>query len=197
MFPSCKISPGFCLLALWFGYVNGWALLGTVLGAAAFHELGHCVAILAQGGRISALRVGILGAVLETDSGRLSYPGEIAALLAGPAANLLAAWALSEGGADAAAGAHLTLAAFNLLPLWPLDGGRALELAISWLRGPEVGFRAVCRAGTVSAALLAAGIICVICCTGGSLWLLPAVFGLMAALRRSILGNIQASWELM
>ena len=30
MFPSCKISPGFCLLALWFGYVNGWALLGLI-----------------------------------------------------------------------------------------------------------------------------------------------------------------------
>ena len=39
------------------------------------------------------------------------------------------------------AGAHLVLAAFNLLPVVPLDGARALCLALSFFLGPATGER--------------------------------------------------------
>lgn len=178
MFPHCRVSGGFLLLAVWFALVNGWEPLVTVLAAAAVHELGHGVVLRLLGAEITGMRVGVLGAVLETDSGGLSYGGELAAALAGPAANLLAASALAALGGGRwleAVGAHLILCVFNLLPIYPLDGGRALYLLASWLAGPAAGETAVRWTGTAAAAALAAALGFVIWRTGGSLWLLPAL----------------------
>lgn len=190
MSPSCKVTPGFCLLILWFAYINGWRLLGIVLAAAVLHEAGHWLALRLLGGRITAFQISVLGAVLKTDSGFFSYPGELAVVLAGPAANLLAACLLGRAGLLTASGAHLVLAAFNLLPLWPLDGGRALELLVCWRFGPEVSFCAVRWAGVLTAAVLAGGLLYVVWYTGGSLWLLPAAAGILAAGGRSLTGNL-------
>lgn len=181
MSPPCRIrvTGGFVLLAAWFALANGWRPLATVLGAAAVHELGHWIALRLLGAGVTGFYLGVLGAVLETDSGRLSYGGELAAVLAGPAANLLAALALTflcGGRWPAAIGANLVLCAFNLLPIRPLDGGRALYLLAAWLRGPDAGERAALWLGGVTAAALAAGLGFVMWRSGGSLWLLPALF---------------------
>ena len=63
---AVRLSAGFCLLSAWFAWANGWRMLLTVLGAASVHELGHCLALEAQGARVTGLRVGACGAVLET-----------------------------------------------------------------------------------------------------------------------------------
>lgn len=86
-----RISGGFWLLAAWFTLVNGWQLLAVILSAAALHELGHLLVLRLLGARVRELRVSVFGAELMTSAARLSYPGEIAAVLAGPAVNLLCA----------------------------------------------------------------------------------------------------------
>ena len=173
-----QVTGGFVLLTAWFVLANGWEPLVTVLGAAALHELGHWIALRILGAKAAALRLSVLGAAMEVDSGRLSYGGELAAVLAGPAANLLAALVLTALGGErwpAAVGANLVLCAFNLLPVRPLDGGRALYLLVSWAAGPAAGEAAGRWAGTVAAAALSGLILWVIWKTGGSLWLLPAL----------------------
>lgn len=183
-----RISPGFFLLTAWFGVVNGWRLLAVVLGAAALHELGHCLALSCLGAGIGGLRIGVSGAVLEVE-GRLSYGGELLATLAGPAANL--AWAVVLTALDSqrwamAVGAHLTLAVFNLLPIVPLDGGRALYLLTAWAAGPGAAERAVRWSGGITAVALAAGLVFLMKETGGSLWLLPAAVGLLISAGKRI-----------
>lgn len=184
-----RISPGFCLLTAWFALNNGWRLLETVLGAAAVHELGHCLVLGLLGAPVTGLRIGIFGAELAADRRGLSYPGELAAVLAGPGANLLCAAALTLLGGTRWAvftGANLVLCAFNLLPVRPLDGGRALYLLTAWAVGPAAGEQAVRWTGGCAAFFLAAALVWVMVRTGGSLWLLPAAAGLLAAAGREL-----------
>lgn len=133
--PECTVSGGFFLLVGWFALCCGWQMALTVLGAAAWHEFGHLLALRLCGGEARRLRVGMLGAVIEV-RGAMGYGQELASALAGPLANLLAAAVLGRMGCTTAAGANGVLCAFNLLPVRPLDGGRALYLLLAWLAGP-------------------------------------------------------------
>ena len=110
-------------------------------------------------------------------------------MLAGPAVNLLCALVLGGAHAWVAAGAHLSLCLFNLLPVRPLDGGRALYLAAAWLAGPSAAERIACWAGGTTALALGGLVLWLIGRTGGSLWLLPAAFGLLAAALRELHGR--------
>lgn len=184
-----RVSVGACLLVGWFAAVNGWALTALVLSAAALHELGHLTALKLLGGRVTALRLSVFGAEMRVDGAGLSYGKELAAVLAGPLTNLLAGLVLAWCGCPAAAGAHLVLCAFNLLPVRPLDGGRALYLAAAWLAGPSTAERIACWAGGTTALALGGLVLWLIGRTGGSLWLLPAAFGLLAAALRELHGR--------
>ena len=158
-----------------------------VLAAAALHEGGHLAALYLLGGRAEGLRVTVFGAALETDAARLSYPAELAVVLAGPAVNLLCGLVLSALGAWTAAGAHLSLCAFNLLPVRPLDGGRALQLLVSWLAGPAAGEAAARGCGRAAALVLGLGaVVADGPAPGGSLWLLPAAAGLLGTAVREL-----------
>ena len=102
--PECTVSGGFFLLVGWFALCCGWQTALTVLGAAAWHEFGHLLALRLCGGEARRLRVGMLGAVIEV-RGAMGYGQELASTLAGPLANLLAAAVLGRMGCTTAAGA--------------------------------------------------------------------------------------------
>ena len=94
-------------------------LVGVLL-AAAVHEIGHLIAIRLTGGRVRTIRLQAFGARIETDP---MEPGrEILCALAGPMAGALAILAWRVYPELAAAGIVQTV--FNLIPVYPLDGGR-------------------------------------------------------------------------
>ncbi|MBR3570039.1 MAG: hypothetical protein IKN96_04455 [Oscillibacter sp.] len=184
-------SPGFYALLVWFAAVNGLRPLLTVLSAALVHECGHWLALRRFGARVRRVRLGVCGAVIESDCARLSYGREVLCVLAGPGANLLAAALCRAAGNPypAFAGANLILCAFNLLPVRPLDGGRALELLLAWAAGPAAGEYAARWVGASGALALACGLAYVMRESGGSLWLLPAAVGLLAVSCRECMGR--------
>jgi stage IV sporulation protein FB len=187
-----SVSAGFCLLAFWFGCVNGWGLLLMILGASAVHELGHLSVLVLFRRKVTALRIGMFGAVLDVDCRNLSYGKELLAVLAGPAANLLCAGGMTRFGSgnELLTGIHLILGGFNLLPIRPLDGGRGTELILTWLFGPFAGETLIRWVSAATAVLLAGGILALIYFSGGSLWLVPAMVGLLAIAGREAAGKL-------
>jgi len=174
-----EISGGFLLLTAWFALENGWRPLLALLSAAALHELGHLMALRFFRVPVANFRLCIFGAELQADRGRLSYGEDLTVLLAGPGVNLLCGWALSWAARDRewmylAAGAHLLLGLFNLLPMRTLDGGQALRLLIQWRLGPDAGDRLCAVVSALCAAGIAACLVLLMRVSGGSLWLLPA-----------------------
>ena len=184
-----EISAGICLLTAWFAAVNGWRLLGTVLNAVVVHELGHFLMLMGFGAKITGVRLSVFGAVLEANCAGLSYGRELLSVLAGPAANFLYAVTLTIFGGEIAAGANLVLCAFNLLPVRPLDGGRAVYLATSWLAGPAAGETVSRLTGILTAGAAAASILYLMMRSRGSLWLFPSAMGFFLAFARETAGK--------
>ena len=93
------VTPGFLFLMAWCNYADQQGLLLPALAGCALHELGHLAAIWGLGGSVRRLRLTAVGAEIQMER-PMSYPGELAAALAGPAANLAAAWLCcrAEGG---------------------------------------------------------------------------------------------------
>lgn len=186
-----QATGGFWLVLLWFWYANGLPLLISVLSAAAAHEAGHLLALYLLGVPVTALRLSAFGAELYAPRGRLSYGGELAAVLSGPAVNLVCGLVLAQLGPPfwSAAGAHLILGVFNLLPLRPLDGGRAAEALLYWMSGLAAGERMTRLLGTLTAtgvSLVLAGLMWY---SGGSLWLLPPLAGALLAGGKELFGK--------
>lgn len=181
-----EVTGGFLALLLWFGAGNGVLLTAIVLSAAALHELGHYVVLRLFGASVRNIRLTIFGAEIETDMDMLSYPRTLMAIVAGPFVNLICGLTLAGltrrfhvPFGYVMAGAHLLLAGFNLLPIRPLDGGRTLELLGCWILGPTMGVRVRQIIDLTVSVVLGFVLLRLIQSVGGSLWLCPAVMGLM------------------
>ena len=123
--------PALFLAALWIG---AGEVLPLVVLAAICHELGHLAALRLVGVRVERLRLTAFGAELRADTRFLPYGKEILCTLAGPAVNLLLALLLARVSGDyLLAGANLIQGCFNLLPIYPLDGGRVISCLLGGL----------------------------------------------------------------
>lgn len=125
------LTPGFpaFLAAVW--YFDSCGIFWPFLAAMTVHELAHAAVLLLLGGRIESVRLSF--AQVELRTGLLSDRMELWSTAAGPGINLLCGW-LFRRWMPAFAAVSLLLALFNLLPVWPLDGGRLLRtlLRMRW-----------------------------------------------------------------
>lgn len=175
-----RLSPGFfAVLALWFLSGAG-NVMPYVLGAAACHELGHLAVLALFRVPVSAIWLAPMGAVIVAPGQeQLSYGRDLAATLAGAGTNLLTGLAAARlGDAYLFAGANILLAAYNLLPLEGLDGGRALRLLLSWLWEPITAQRICQRVNCIALALLVGGAAALVLSTGGGVFLLVGALGM-------------------
>lgn len=128
-----RVTPGFaaalCLL--------GWCdlrLCGLFLLALALHEAAHLTALALFRRPVLGLTLSAGGAKIETEA--LTLRQEALSAAAGPLVNLLSG-ALTLRCVPAFSAVSLGLAAVNLLPLYPLDGGRILRAALLSRLPPE------------------------------------------------------------
>ncbi|HEX9723299.1 MAG TPA: site-2 protease family protein [Vicinamibacteria bacterium] len=144
------------------GIVTALLLFASVL----LHELGHSVVALRNGIAIDSITLFIFGGVARWKEDPKSAWVEFKIAIAGPITSFLLAGAffavsrLAVGGQGMAAVArelallNLVLGIFNLVPAFPLDGGRVLRATIWRFTGKVRATRFSSMAGTVFAYFL-------------------------------------------
>ena len=171
----------------------GLIIVAGLLLSILLHELGHAFAGRLFGANVSHIELTGLGGIAHFERSLPASALQRSVIyLAGPAVNLVL-WqglgALAGLSADMGRSlvalplavlstANLFLLIFNLLPAYPLDGGRTLDAWLGALLGPVWSVRIVAVLGLVVA-------------VGVALFALPSAFFLMLM----ALFLAQANWE--
>jgi len=150
------------------GFLLGAAAAVGLFASVTVHELGHAAAARRYGIETSAITLWILGGLASLDRLPKEPTRELVIALAGPAASVLtgvACYAAIFGVPASAptvvfvlgflAVTNLTLAGFNLLPAFPMDGGRVLRAFLARNRPYVDATRIAARIGVVFAILFA------------------------------------------
>jgi Zn-dependent protease len=159
------------------------AFLFAIFGCVVLHEVGHALAAKAYGIGTRDITLYPVGGVASLDHMPEKPGREIAIALAGPAVNLVIAAALFSGlllgqvinplplthlselsTADAflvkLLAANLVLALFNLLPAFPMDGGRVLRALLAiWMTRLRATELAVAVGSVVAVGLVLLGLL--------------------------------------
>lgn len=140
-------------------YVSGVRAILAFCLALLLHESAHAIMAQAMGVRVRSLELMPFGCTAHIESFAVVSPGaEIAMAAAGPLANLALA-ALLQFGTDVAAEdaflaalyrSNLSLAAVNLLPALPMDGGRVLCCVLSYAMPKLMCVRLVSAMGVLT-----------------------------------------------
>jgi len=170
-FPA--VYPGLPAPAYWLmGAVSALLLFGCVL----LHELGHSLAARSYGIPVACVTLFMFGGVAQIASDPRRPSAELIVALAGPLVSAAIAWLCfaASGAMPVEHGAQLVgyavirylalinvlLLAFNLLPGFPLDGGRVLRAILwAWTGSLRRATRIASAVGVVfSLALLGLGV---------------------------------------
>ena len=145
-------SPGVAAMELVF--------VGLVFGIVLLHELGHAFTARQFGVRTRAITLLPIGGVAQMDG----MPGkpwqEMLVALAGPAVNIglaIVMLPVALGGSWLATRllwVNVGLALFNLIPAFPMDGGRVLRAALTMYAGPIAATRIAVNVAQVVAVLM-------------------------------------------
>jgi Zn-dependent protease len=201
------VHATFFLLVAWFviaGLASGQGLaaslaslvlLGAVFGTVVLHELGHALTARRFGVRTRDITLLPIGGVARLERIPERPREELLIALAGPAVNVALAGLFAVAGAATGAVFFIQLAwinaaiaGFNLLPAFPMDGGRVLRALLAsrlgWTRGTVLAG----RVGKLMAVLLGVA----------GLWLSPvlvliAVFVWLGAHREGRLASVRAA----
>lgn len=120
---TVNLNPAFCILLALMLLILPLKWLLAAISAALFHEICHIAAVSLCNGSIQKLDLRSGGAKLEISP--LSYGQELICALAGPLGGLFLLLFARWLPRIAVCAALQSL--YNLLPIHPLDGGRALR----------------------------------------------------------------------
>lgn len=136
--------PGWKVHTYWIlGLITALFFFASVL----MHEFAHAIVASREGVRVRSITLFILGGVAHIAREPETAGSEFRIVVAGPVASLLLAGAFylchlaSSFSVELAASTrylsqiNVVLAVFNLIPGFPLDGGRILRALFWWLQG--------------------------------------------------------------
>lgn len=151
-----------------FGVLGGLVFISAVFGCVILHELGHSLAARHYGIGTRDITIYAIGGVASLDRMPKDPKQELVIALAGPAVNVVIAailfplvYAAQFASVDLATfllnlcGANVVLVLFNMLPAFPMDGGRVFRALISMKKGRVYATNLAAKIGKVIAVLLA------------------------------------------
>ncbi len=154
------LHPLFLAVGVWYAFTGELFLFLLSALVAIQHECAHAFASASLGYKLNKIVLMPYGAVIDGDLKGLSLKDEIFIAACGPACNLITAaffvalWWLTPTAyafTDTACFSSLTIALVNLLPAYPLDGGRIFKCLLAeyfLTRNPDE-MRAEKRAGKI------------------------------------------------
>jgi Zn-dependent protease len=185
-------------------WLHGLVASGLLFASVFLHELSHALAALDQGVPVGGITLHVFGGVSQLDAEPPTPRAELLIAVVGPLTSFaiaglcLVADRLVDGppAFHALAGylvaINLVVGVFNLVPGFPLDGGRVLRATLWWWTGRlAAATRIATRCGSVVAlALVALGALRALAgdLLGGLWFVLVGLFLHQAA---------RSSWELM
>lgn len=140
---NLSIHPLFFIFGLYYSLTGGIFLFIICTATAIIHELGHSFVAAGLGYRLNKITLMPFGAVVSGNVDGLKFLDEVKIALAGPFINICIAlffvamwWVYPECYAftDVIVATNLSMAMVNLLPIFPLDGGRIVFdiLGLKW-----------------------------------------------------------------
>jgi Zn-dependent protease/predicted transcriptional regulator len=206
-FPSAveDIAPG---LSYALGLVSALLLFASILA----HEFGHAIVARRQGIEVEEIDLWLLGGVSKMRDEAHEPEDELRYALAGPAVTALVAAAFGavslllpdstpaviKALVDYQLLVNVLILGFNLLPAFPLDGGRVLR-SLLWRRSHDLR-RATDTAANVGRvfgyAMIAFGVLELFAGYAGGLWLaIVGLFIVAAAGAQSVSAQVKASFS--
>jgi Zn-dependent protease len=155
---------------VWLAWIVGVIAAALLIASLVAHELGHALLARRRGVPVEGIRLWLFGGVAQMNGDQMTGRTEMLVAAVGPAVTLLLAgafigfsWLLVQAGApplvivvtEWLAAVNLALLVFNLVPAFPLDGGRILR-GFLWTRTKNrmTATVAAARAGRFFAVLL-------------------------------------------
>ena len=141
------IHPLFFLMGIFYSFIGELPLFLMSVIIAIEHELAHAISASRLGYQLNKIVLMPYGAVIDGDLKEISLKDELSVALAGPLCNFLTAGAFAAlwwfyptayAYTDTACFLSLSIALVNLIPAYPLDGGRVLKCVLTaWILSGE------------------------------------------------------------
>ena len=179
-----KVTPAFLFFLCAYYYFDPAGSFSPFLLSICLHELGHLAALWLCKTPIHRLRLTLSGTVIQTAP--QSYRQEILTAAVGPLMNLLLAALLLYKLPEVAL-LNIGLFLYNLLPIYPLDGGRMLRSALHLLLSPKTALIVEKLTGILCVSFLMAISCYLTCVLHAGLWPILIFFFLFLRISETIL----------